>query len=360
MTYFRKKPWLIGLGIFIVINLSAGVFAASNLVLNSGNPVDLAAGAQRVTTCDNDVFVDPPGMTFDPVQQKYLITTISVSNVSQLNGTGCGNWVMELAAGYQGGFQITSWAIPVSNTESKFYFGGTNSGTGMARTVLTPIDPTKLQNISIQMYPGLSCAEGGDCALGDTGPGGGTVFYAATTPFLNQATGTYMNYLEVAPSGSLPNNSGSPTAAGTDPKYQMCSANTSPPAGWGYGVQYKLLDDIGYGAYNTNRIYNNYSLCNTAGLALKIVKDYRGGGKNDWFLPSLQEQQILYDYAFANSVPGWSNTYYWTSSNFDSSNPGVSQYAVGSMYGVSMGTGSGTRQLTDSGAFNRIRVIRAF
>jgi len=144
------------LGIIVVaclLLLGTGVYASSSIVLNSGNSVNLGAGSQRVTTCDNDVFVNPPGITFDPVQQKYLVTTISVSNVSQLSPSGCGNWIMELEVGYQGGYQMTSWSIPSAAIDSTFYFGGTNTGTGMAKTSLNAIDPNLIQNIAIQMYP---------------------------------------------------------------------------------------------------------------------------------------------------------------------------------------------------------------
>ena len=45
-----------------------------------------------------------------------------------------------------------------------------------------------------------SCAEGGVCALGDIGPGGGIVFYAPVTPFTSDAPcGSNCKYLEMAP-----------------------------------------------------------------------------------------------------------------------------------------------------------------
>jgi hypothetical protein len=267
---------------------------------------------------------------------------------------------MELAASSSSGLQITSWSIPSSAIDTPFYFGGTLTGTNMAKTTLTPIDPTKITTIALQLYPGISCADGGTCSVGNVGPGGGTVFYAAATPFLNQATGQYVKYLEVAPAGSLPSNPSQPTSAGVDPKYQVCSSSAGPPYGWGYGAQYKLMDGIGYGAYNSNFIYNNYSLCNSSGLALAVVKAYRGGGYSDWFLPSVLEERALYTYTAANSYSGWTNGYYWTSSNFDSSNTGMSQYSVGAMYGVAMGVAGGTNQITNAAAYEPIRVIRAF
>ena len=70
MTFPRKRPWLIALAIFIVLSLSAGVFAANNLVLNSGDAVNLGAGSQKVDPCDNDVNVS--AISFNDGENVYL------------------------------------------------------------------------------------------------------------------------------------------------------------------------------------------------------------------------------------------------------------------------------------------------
>jgi hypothetical protein len=65
----NRRRILILASILTVGVMISGVFAASNFALNSGDAVNLVAGSQRVTTCDNDVFINPPGVTFDSVQQ---------------------------------------------------------------------------------------------------------------------------------------------------------------------------------------------------------------------------------------------------------------------------------------------------
>jgi len=299
----RKRKYLLSVAICsVAVILGSGVFAASNFVLNSGNQVNLAAGSQRVTTCDNDVFIDPPGMTFSTAQQKYLLTTISVSQVSQQSPSGCGNWIMELALGYQGGYQMTSWAIPSSAVDSTFYFGGSNSGTGMAKTVLNPIDPALIQNIALQMYPGVSCADGGPCAVGDTGPGGGVVVYVSATPITLQGAGKTVTRIEMAPNGW-----GGSTYP-TDPALPLCEAinsggpiwpGASYPAGSGY-QNVSLPAGIGYGLSNTNKIltFNNVSAsCALSTQGASVARNYSGGGLNDWFLPSADELNLVCRYA---------------------------------------------------------------
>jgi hypothetical protein len=305
-----------------ILLLGSGVYAASNFAINSGNAVNLAAGSQRVTTCDNDVFVDPPGISFDSTQQKYLLTTISVSQVSQQSPSGCGNWIMELALGYEGGYQLTSWTIPSSAVDSTFFFGNTNSGAGMAKTVLNAIDPTLVKNISLQMYPAISCADGGPCGLGDLGPGGGPVVYVAATPFTEPVSGKKYKYIEAAPAYWIP--------GVVDPKTAICST-TSDFSG------VALSESIGYAIQNTNALYANSNCLgvSTAGSTspvgnLKAAPLVRGYG-SDWSIPTYQEAIQMCKFARfgaavaptktncndagGNSSPaGWSSTNYATSS----------------------------------------------
>jgi hypothetical protein len=274
----NKKALFKGLAAVIALFLVAGVYASSSVTINNSNPVNLGAGSQRVTTCDNDVFIDPPGMTFDAVQQKYLITTISVSQISQLSPSACGNWIMELVLGYQGGYQMTSWSIPSSAIDSTLYFGGTNVGTGMAKTTLSPIDPSIVQNIALQMYPGISCADGGICSLGDNGPGGGPVIYAAASPFTEPVSGKKYRYIEAAPaywsSGVI------------DPRTSICNV---PPG----AIASSLPEAIGYAKSNTDAIIAD-SVCTgissssiPSGLQKSAVLARTLG--NDWNIPTYQE-----------------------------------------------------------------------
>jgi len=274
---FKRKIVLFFAVIFLAI-IGTGVFAASTIVLNSSNEVNLGAGSQRVTTCDNDVSVDPPGLTFDPAQQKFLVTTLSISDVSQLSPSGCGNWIMELALGYQGGYQMTSWAIASSATDSNFYFGGTTIGSRMAKTVLNPIDPASVQNIAIKMYPGVSCADGGPCAIGDLGPGGGPVVYIAATPFTEPVSGNRYKYIEAAPANWI--------AGVIDP-------NTSPCGALTFGTT--LSNEIGRARSNTNTLLADGTCVGTSTSpstvpngslrAAPLVRSYG----SDWNLPTYNE-----------------------------------------------------------------------
>lgn len=67
---------------------------------------------------------------------------------------------------------------------------------------------------------------------------------------------------------------------------------------------------VGSGKANTEAIVFN---CQTAGIAARLCGDLSLGGHNDWFLPSLDELQLLYE---ARILPGLNleETHYWSSS----------------------------------------------
>ncbi|MDQ1306376.1 MAG: hypothetical protein QG671_2208, partial [Actinomycetota bacterium] len=134
----------------------------------------------------------------------------------------------------------------------------------------------------------MFCEGGGPCVVGDTGPGGGTVFYDAGS---NQDWG---RYLEVAPSG---------WNGGTDPglPWGQNECENADIAG--------TSQEIGTGFSNTELIT---AACPGSDVAPAAwgAKDYRGGDLEDWFLPSIGELNALHD----SGVGSLENNMYWSSS----------------------------------------------
>ena len=116
------------------------------------------------------------------------------------------------------------------------------------------------------------------CQVGDTGPGGGKIFYVSSGTFTS--TGSTCNsackYLEAAPTSG--------TNAWTDAAYAW-SGNTSVQIG--ATVEGTA---IGTGYANTLAIVGQASGGGTAGFAGTISQAYRGpNNMSDWFLPSKDE-----------------------------------------------------------------------
>lgn len=180
------------------------------------------------------------------------------------------------------------------------------------------------------------------CELGDTGPGGGTVFYDAGS---RQPWG---QFLEVAPAGW--------NGAGVnDPTPEAC------PTARGQGNAY----GIGSGAANTDDLVE---LCGPQSAAA-LARSYNGGGKNDWSLPAFDELIALYDYPYRSAIGGFDGELDYLSSSIGSMDARVTCYK-GSYCGVDyINFRSGEQVPSNNGHFREpkrgkdsgaVRPVRAF
>ena len=132
--------------------------------------------------------------------------------------------------------------------------------------------PTTTITSSTTTTVSLTCAQGGACAVGDTGPGGGVVFILASTA--GNTTGLTFEAARNDWDGASP-----------DGTARWCSASNASIPGLGTA--------IGTGSSNSATIA---STCSSTG-ALDAAEYVRGktiGGKNDWFLPSRDEALEIY------------------------------------------------------------------
>ena len=195
-------------------------------------------------------------------------------------------------------------------------------------------------------------------AVGATGPGGGIIFYVNTAGFVCGPTlAARCNYLEAAPTSG--------SSAWTDAPYAW-SGNTSASIGaTSQGTA------IGTGYANTLAIVGQTSGGNTASKAGTIARAYRGpNGLSDWYLPSKDELNQMCKWAnavawtsdatrctngtlnagtgYGLNAAGFSNTFYWSSSEANASNASLQDFYAG----VQINDGKGTT--------NYPRPVRAF
>jgi hypothetical protein len=127
-------------------------------------------------------------------------------------------------------------------------------------------------------------------AIGDTGPAGGWIFYD------KGSSSDGWRYLEAAPS------------------------DQSTGAPWGcYGTLISGADGtvVGTGEQNTIDIEAG---CATAGTAADICANLSLGGYSDWFLPSKDELDLMYENLTVAGVGGVAGSDYWSSSEFNAYN----------------------------------------
>ena len=148
--------------------------------------------------------------------------------------------------------------------------------------------------------PPVTCATGagatGTCVVGNTGPGGGIVFY------VNEAATTGARYMEAALSG---------WNTGADPALEW-GVNTGGVDCSTLNIAGAVGTAIGTGRDNTNAIT---TACTAAQApAAWAARNYTGGGlaTGSWFLPSQDELNQLYTQRAV--VGGFAAGIYWSSS----------------------------------------------
>lgn len=177
-----------------------------------------------------------------------------------------------LRSGFQTGAHWSSTEVDATQARIQGFTTGTQSQT--TKSTLLWVRP-------IRAFGGtLACADGGTCAVGDTGPGGGIVFYVASSNFTSTGSdcGTTCRYLEAAPAAS---EAGRSWATGANQTASVTGADAT-----GIGSGYQNTVDINAQAGNV-----------AATSAAVYAFDYTNNGKTDWHLASREELNELCKYA---------------------------------------------------------------
>jgi len=132
-------------------------------------------------------------------------------------------------------------------------------------------------------------------AIGAEGEGGGKIIYHKHSGFKVTGAGSFTAYyLEAAQ-----------TNQATDISWSSTYVDVTGARGTA----------IGTGKANTAAIIATNSSDTKSNNAAKAAVAYSGGGKNDWFLPSLDELNEMYK---ARTHLGISSGYFWSSSQYSS------------------------------------------
>jgi hypothetical protein len=203
----------------------------------------------------------------------------------------------------------------------------------IAIITLAALSMTTCKN-DTQSGGGSGGGENMDYKVGDTGPGGGKVFYVSKTGFTMTDDNQLCHYLEAAPSDQA-----------TTLLWASSSHTTTNIADTGTA--------IGTGRKNTALI-----LATDANApAAKACKDYTGGGLTGWFLPSKDELDLMYKnlaqkglggFKTVENTSNWSHIY-WSSSQYNYSYSQFQYFSDGNQ------SSNGTKNDSFS-----VRAVRAF
>ena len=289
---------------------------AANISLNTGAPVEFGQGITQTVACSGATNLTiTPTATFTNAAGSgaFKFSSITVSGIP----SGCYGSDFTINA-YDNSsntplalFNSTSASAVIYNNAGAFEvgFGSTGmsvtSGSGtFTATFTTPVvQSSDVFKITIQ-----SGAHAPSYGVGNTGPGGGLIYYVdeagfncgATFTSTGSPTGGLCHYLEAAS-----------TAIWSDPLIGW-SGNTT--------TSVTTSDAIGAGYKNTLAMILQSG---TAGKSGTASRAYVAGGKSDWYLPSKNE---------LNQMCKWARGQVWTSNSTVCDNTGTLNSAT---YGAS-------------------------
>ena len=340
---------LIGASVFFFQSTFAG-----NITINSNSGVEFGQGFSQTVACSgsNNLTVTPYS-TFTNAAGAggtYNFSSVTVSGVpSSCNGAqfqinAYGNTNQSPLALYNS----TSADVIVADTGDTFSLDTrvsgitltTNSASSFTVTFDTPVSTSEtVFKLTIQSTANSIQTS---YSLGNTGPGGGKIFYVASTPFACGPTRTSRcTYLEAARSG-------------------WNDALADPQAKWSnaYGVinnvgspETATATAIGWGYRNTRAIIlaGNTDTGTASALADSYAVTVGGVVVDDWYLPSLDELNEMY--IRKTNIGGFDESdLYWSSTDSTSTNARRQRFNnTGENW-----TGSGKFSL------HKVRPIRAF
>ena len=321
-----------------LILLVGGVFfiqttLAANISINSG-PVEFGQGITQTVACSGATNLNiTPNATFTNASDAgaFYFSSLTVSNIP----IGCyGEDFTIRAYGSTSStplalFNTTSTSAVIYNNNGTFQAGAGSTGatvsSGSGTFTVTFTSPVALTSavFKITLESGLH-----SYFVGDTGPGGGIIFYFSAAGFsCGQTLTDICNYLEAAPTTGV--------NSWTDAAY-VWSGNTNTligTTGTAIGTGYKNTLDM-------------VAQSNTANRAGTITRAYRGPNNlSDWYLPSKDELNQLYLQRATVGTAGG----YWSSSEVNATTAWDQGFGNG-IQGAGAKTTAGTP----------VRPIRAF
>jgi hypothetical protein len=309
----------------VVMLMVAGLFLnntfASNISLTSGGKVEFGQGVQLTAACSgNSLLTLTPQASFvnSSGAGGYYFSSVQVSGIP----SSCNGFDFTINAyGASGNSPIAIFntsstnAVVYNNSGGAFQLGyGTTNGAGITSGsgtfTLTFTDPVaqsgSVVTITIQSssHTSLPCVQGGDCVIGEVGPGGGRIFYYASAGFncgtgytnTGSPAGGLCHYLEAAP--TFGGGARDAQALWAVSAYQNTDVatianessvnNTSSGIGLGYKNSLAIVAQNGAGT----------------SYAAGAARAYTGGSKADWYLPTSSE---------LNQMCKWARNQAWVS-----------------------------------------------
>jgi hypothetical protein len=263
--------------------------------------------------------------------------TISSASETKASGSAITGYTISLTGGAIASYAISP-AAPAGLTFSTSTGLLSGTPTTVAAATAYTITATNASGSATQTFTLTVTAA--VYTVGQTGPGGGKIFYVAATPFACGPTmSSSCTYLEAAPSGWNVGSDPTRTWAQSSPvNYQSTTVNNAS------SPETATASVIGSGYRNTRAIIlqgNNNPDSSAAALADAYSPNIGGVVIDDWFLPSLRE---------LNEMCKWVRNQLGTSEATDCNNSGAINTGPGAS---GFGTATNYSSSTEAASFSR-------
>jgi hypothetical protein len=273
------------------------------------------------TFIDSSKFPKAAVVTTNVAGTVYFIEGVSpVNTVSDITSARFERWTSGVVAANT----PTSIALDVDVLSNGYYrvFVANSQGVLSAPALnKVTISIPRISNVAVTTTTTapLTCAAGGVCDYGDTGPGGGVVFYVASSNFTSTGStcNTTCKYMEAATT-DLSTGIVWATADGLCYKEDgnnngNCQETSVYPGSSSERASSRTASEaIGMGMKNTEDYAGRLAGYGKTNFAAGIARTYSNNGKTDWHLPSKAELNELYNKR--TTVGGFSSAFYWSSS----------------------------------------------
>jgi hypothetical protein len=321
--------------------LSWSVTDATSVTIDNGVGTVALSGSTTVSPIPTTTYTLTATNAAGSVTATTTVTvTVSEALTITYNGNGntAGTVPVDLSSPYQSGATVTVLGntgdlIRINSGGTSYRFTSWNTNADGSGAYHTEGSTFIMGASNVTLY-----AQWTPYVLGDIGPAGGYIFWVKgiyskadftiikAAPNPGPITPPYdaWRYLEAAPS------------------------NQSSSAEWGCGgVPISGADGtaVGTGEQNTLDIEAG---CTTPGTAADLCANLSLDGYTDWFLPSKDELNLMYENLKFFGVGGFADNHYWSSSEDNANSVWVQSFFDGDQYNISKFNTS------------RVRAVRAF
>ena len=238
-----------------------------------------------------------------------LLTTIQVGSITATTASSGG------VISNDGGGAVIQRGVCWSTSTSPTIANNrtiNGSGIGSFSSLLSPLLTNTFYYVRAYATNSVGTAYGNQYSftttgyfIGSVGPAGGLIFYD------KGVVSNGWRYLEAAPNDQ---------------------SATAPWGCSGINISGAMFTGLGAGKTNTNAIVNG---CLTAGIAARMCDQLSLSGYTDWFLPSYDETNKMYQNLKAIGLGSFSNTFYWTSNQYSNAAGYLQDFTNGVLYSAS-------------------------